>query len=229
MSLNEQTTTVMPSENTDAMNDQLPSHTAEERLGSSSTEASRKPEMDEAVAHDAEKAPGSPVPDDDEYPPPAAAAVVMIAICLAIFLVALDRTIIATAIPKITDEFHSLDDIGWYGSAFLLTSCTFQLVLGRVYTFYAPKPVFLATILLFEIGSVICGAAPNSTAFIIGRAIAGIGSAGVMSGGIILMTNTIPLAKRPAYQGAFGAVFGIASIAGPLLGGAFTSSKATWR
>nr|OQO22595.1 hypothetical protein B0A51_11149 [Rachicladosporium sp. CCFEE 5018]OQO23627.1 hypothetical protein B0A51_10013 [Rachicladosporium sp. CCFEE 5018] len=230
MSLNEQATTMMPSEKTDAVNDQLPAHTVEERLGSSSTEASRKREMDETVAHDAEKAPGSPVPDDDnEYPSPAAAAVVMIAIALAIFLVALDRTIIATAIPKMTDDFHSLKDIGWYGSAFLLTACTFQLVLGRVYTFYPPKPVFLACIFLFEIGSAICGAAPSSTVFIVGRAIAGIGSAGVMSGAIVLMTNTIPLAKRPKYQGMFGAVFGVASIAGPLLGGAFTSSKVTWR
>lgn len=129
-----------------------------------------------------------------------------------------DRTIIATAIPKMTDEFHSLDDIGWYGSAFMLTSCCFQLLVGRVYTFYSAKTIFISMVVLFEIGSAICGAAPTSVAFIVGRAIAGMGSAGIMSGAIVLMVSTIPLAKRPKYQGLFGGVFGIASVVGPLLG-----------
>lgn len=117
-----------------------------------------------------------------------------------------------------TDDFHSLDDIGWYGSAFMLTSCGFQLLLGRVYTFYTPKYVFLIIIGLFEVGSALCGAAPDSVSFIIGRAIAGTGSAGIMSGGVILMVSVVPLAKRAQYQGAFGAVFGVASVVGPLLG-----------
>lgn len=129
-----------------------------------------------------------------------------------------DRTIIATAIPKITDEFHSLDDVGWYGSAFLLCSACFQLLFGRIYTFYTPKYVFLILIGLFEVGSAVCGAAPNSVAFIIGRAIAGTGSAGIMSGAVILMVEVVPLRKRPMYQGFFGACFGVASVIGPLLG-----------
>lgn len=117
-----------------------------------------------------------------------------------------------------TDDFHSLDDIGWYGSAFMLTSCAFQLLLGRVYTFYTPKYVFLIIIGLFEVGSAVCGAAPNSVVFIIGRAIAGTGSAGIMSGAVVLLVSVVPLAKRPKYQGLFGACFGLASVAGPLLG-----------
>lgn len=164
-----------------------------------------------------------------EYPTGPKLFVIMASLYLAMFLVALDRTIIATAIPRITDSFNSIDDIGWYGSAYLLTASGFILLYGRIYTFYSTKWVFLSGIILFEIGSAVCGAAPTSNALIAGRAIAGFGSSGIMTGAITIMINTVPLPKRPMYQGFFGAVFGVASVAGPLLGGAFTDSKATWR
>lgn len=164
-----------------------------------------------------------------EYPTGPKLWVIIGSLYLAMFLVALDRTIIATAIPRITDSFNSIDDIGWYGSAYLLTACGFILLYGRVYTFHSTKWTFLSGITLFEIGSAVCGAAPSSNALIVGRAIAGFGSSGIMTGAITIMINTIPLARRPIFQGMFGAVFGVASVAGPLLGGAFTDSKATWR
>ncbi|OCL01156.1 major facilitator superfamily transporter [Cenococcum geophilum 1.58] len=153
---------------------------------------------------------------------------ILICLYFSVFLVALDRTIIATAIPTITDEFHSIDDIGWYASAFLLTGCAFMLFYGKIYTLYSIKWIFLTSITIFEIGSAICGAAPSSTALIVGRAIAGLGSAGIFSGAVIIGVHTVPLAKRPIFQGLFGAVFGVASVAGPLLGGAFTD-KVSWR
>ena len=118
--------------------------------------------------------------------------------------------------------------MGWYGSAYLLTACGFQLLFGRIYQFYSPKWVWLVAILLFEIGSAVCGAAPNSVAFIVGRAIAGLGSAGVFSGALIIIVYTVPLHKRPAYTGTIGGIFGIASVMGPLVGGAFTE-QVTWR
>lgn len=88
----------------------------------------------------------------------------------------------STAIPEITNEFKSAGDIGWYGTAYLLTMCAFQLVFGKICTVFGIKSVFLGSIILFEAGSAICGAAPNSIAFILGRAIAGVGSGGITSG-----------------------------------------------
>ncbi|RYO86918.1 hypothetical protein DL764_008935 [Monosporascus ibericus] len=126
---------------------------------------------------------------------------ILISLFLVLFLVALDRTIIGTAIPQITQEFNSFGHIGW---------------------------TFLWSILVFEIGSLICGVAPNSRAFIIGRAIAGLGGAGLFTGVTVVMIPLIPLRKRPAFQGVFGSVFGIASAMGPLIGGGLTDGV-TWR
>ncbi|KAJ5206628.1 hypothetical protein N7472_003076 [Penicillium cf. griseofulvum] len=147
---------------------------------------------------------------------------------VAMFLVALDRTIISTAIPKITDDFNSLDDVGWYGSAYLLTCCAFQLLFGKLYKLFSLRVIFLASILVFEVASAICGAAPNSVAFIVGRAICGVGAAGILAGTIMCIIHSVPLDKRPQIQGLFGALFGIASVVGPLIGGAF-ASNVTWR
>ncbi|OTA96260.1 hypothetical protein M434DRAFT_393107 [Hypoxylon sp. CO27-5] len=170
----------------------------------------------------------SPKPDVSEYPDNQKRILIMIAIYMASFLVNLDQNIISTAIPRITDQFHSLDDVGWYGTAYLLSMTAFQLVLGRVLKFYPVKPLFLGSCVLFEVGSVICGAAPNSRAFIVGRAIAGLGSSGMFSGMMVIMFHVVPLRQRPIYQGIFGAVFAIGSVVGPLIGGSFTD-RVTWR
>ncbi|EGD89305.1 hypothetical protein H112_02925 [Trichophyton rubrum D6] len=132
------------------------------------------------------------------------------------------------AIPRITDEFESLQDVGWYGSAYLLTCCAFQLLFGKLYKLFSVRIIFLCSIGLFEAACAICGAAPNSLSFIVGRAICGIGAAGVLAGTIMCIVHPVPLKKRPQIQGLFGALFGIASVVGPLIGGAFTSNV-SWR
>ncbi|KAL4893882.1 MFS general substrate transporter [Aspergillus ambiguus] len=165
---------------------------------------------------------------NQEYPSGLRLALLLVALYASLFLVSLDRLIISTAIPVITDQFHSITDVGWYGAAYQITSCAFQLLWGKVYSLFSVKGTFLVSILLFEIGSAICGAAPNSLALIVGRAVAGLGSGGVMSGTIVIMVYAVPLHKRPLYNGLFGAIFGISSVAGPLLGGVFTSTV-TWR
>ncbi|KAJ5249280.1 hypothetical protein N7468_000731 [Penicillium chermesinum] len=155
-------------------------------------------------------------------------AAVFTVLCLAVFLVALDNTIVVTAIPRITDEFQALQDVGWYGSSYLLTTCMFQLIFGKLYGYFPIKWVFLAGVVIFEIGSAICGAAPSSVAFIIGRAIAGLGASGIFQGAMVIIAYSVDPRKRPMYNGIFGSTYGISSIIGPLIGGLFTS-HVTWR
>jgi predicted MFS family arabinose efflux permease len=172
--------------------------------------------------------PVQPQPDIPEPPSPQKRVIIMSVLYLSVFLITLDVNIISTAIPKITDEFHSLKDVGWYGSAYIITQSGFQLLMGKVYKFFPAKPVYLSGIFIFEVGSAICGSAPSSTAFIVGRAIAGMGASGLISGTFVIMFSVVPLQQRPMWQGLFAAVFAVASVLGPLIGGSFTD-HVSWR
>lgn len=154
--------------------------------------------------------------------------VLSLGLCLTTFVIALDNTIIATAIPRITTVFNSLGDVGWYGSSYLLTQCSLQPSFGRIYTYFDVKWVYLFALLLFEVGSVICAAAQNSVTFIVGRAVAGCGAAALFSGGMTIIGYSVALRKRPIYIAALSSMFGIASVVGPILGGAFTDNV-SWR
>ncbi|RMZ83967.1 hypothetical protein DV737_g1334, partial [Chaetothyriales sp. CBS 132003] len=135
-----------------------------------------------------ESSAGEPGEDDEsKYPGRMALYLLTFGLFLSTFVVALDNTIIATAIPRITTVFNSLDDVGWYGSAYLLTTTSLQPSFGKVYTYFNIKWTYISALFIFEFGSVLCGAAVNSTMLIIGRAVAGAGAAALFSGGMTIV------------------------------------------
>ncbi|KAI1159985.1 MFS general substrate transporter [Nemania serpens] len=127
-------------------------------------------------------------------------------------------TIVGTAIPKITDKFDGLGLVSWYRAA--------------IYKHFPLKETFLTTVVIFEIGSIICSTAPNAVALIVGRAIAGLGSAGISTGGTSIIVFSAEPKKHPTLMGIIGMPYTLVAVAGPLLGGVFSercNPGATWR
>ncbi|KAI8949229.1 major facilitator superfamily domain-containing protein [Xylaria longipes] len=150
------------------------------------------------------------------------------ALCLCTFLVGLDFNLIAVAIPAITTEFNSIGDVGWYGAAFQLGLCTTQTLAGKTYVLFSKKYTYLLYLGVFEAGSLLCALSPSSKALIVGRVVAGVGASGIFAGGFAILTTIVPLHKRSIFTGTINSTFAIASIIGPIIGGAFTQ-RLTWR
>ncbi|OCK76093.1 efflux pump [Lepidopterella palustris CBS 459.81] len=153
---------------------------------------------------------------------------ILASVTLVVFLVMLDMSIVVTAIPQITSDFHSLHDVGWYGSAYLLSTCALQPLTGKLYSQFSLKYTFLIFLGLFELGSVICGTAQSSNMMIIGRALAGLGCSGLFNGALTILSTAAPMHKQPVMLGIMMAISQIGIISGPLIGGAFTQ-YASWR
>ncbi|PGH27422.1 hypothetical protein AJ80_00900 [Polytolypa hystricis UAMH7299] len=155
-------------------------------------------------------------------------ALVLASLALALVLSGLDMGIVSTAIPRISDDFNSVKDVGWYGSSYLLVTGVTQLSFGKVYKIFNPKWVFLASILLLEVGSLVCALAQSSSVSIGGRVVAGLGFAGIVAGVLVIVCLTVPLHMRPLYGGMLGSLEGLAMVSGPLIGGALTQ-HVSWR
>ncbi|KAH6611957.1 efflux pump protein [Boeremia exigua] len=155
-------------------------------------------------------------------------AIVLASVTLVTFLVLLDTSILGTAIPRITTEFHSLSDVGWYIGAYNLTAATLQPLSGKLYSKFSNKYTYLTFTMVFEIGSLVCGLAKSSSIFICGRVIAGLGAAGLFNGALTIISSSVPLDKSPIYTGILAGITQLGIVAGPLIGGALTE-HVSWR
>ena len=154
---------------------------------------------------------------------------IVVSILVGLFLFALDNTIVADVQPAIVEEFQSVDKIQWLATAFFLSGTALMLPFGRFYQIFNAKWFYIFSVALFEVGSAICGGAPNMNALIIGRAIAGIGATGIYTGSLFLLSVNTSEHERPGYIGLTGAMWGLGTVLGPVIGGAFTDSNAGWR
>ncbi|WP_328328258.1 MFS transporter [Kribbella sp. NBC_00382] len=144
------------------------------------------------------------------------------------FLAALDQSIVGTALPQIVSEFNSLDKLSWVVTAYLLTSTASTPLWGKISDLYGRRPLFIAAIVTFLAGSVLSAMSQNIEMLIGFRAVQGLGAGGLMSLAFATIGDVIPPRERGKYMGYFGAVFGLSSVAGPLLGGVLTDGPG-WR
>ncbi|KAK5996190.1 Efflux pump patC [Cladobotryum mycophilum] len=156
-------------------------------------------------------------------------ALVCISLYISIFIYGLDTTIAADVQGSVVEAFGHVEQLAWVGAGFPLGSVSVILLNGVLYTIFNMKWIYIASMVLFEAGSAICGAAPTMTALIVGRVIAGAGGSGVFMGCLNYFSSLTTPKERGLYVTGTGFCWGIGAVIGPVIGGSFVESSATWR
>ncbi|MFG3600249.1 MDR family MFS transporter [Micromonospora chersina] len=152
----------------------------------------------------------------------------MLGLMTGMLLAALDQTIVGTALPTIVGELGGINHYSWVVTAYLLASTASTPLYGKMADLYGRRPVFLFSIGTFLLGSLLAGLSQNMNQLIVTRGVQGIGAGGLLTLAFTIISDVVPPRERGRYQGLFGAVFGIASVAGPLVGGYFAETNWRW-
>ena len=152
----------------------------------------------------------------------------MLGLMTGMLLAALDQTIVGTALPTIVGELGGINHYSWVVTAYLLASTASTPLYGKMADLYGRRPVFLFSIGTFLLGSLLAGLSQNMTQLIVTRGVQGLGAGGLLTLAFTIISDVVPPRERGRYQGLFGAVFGISSVAGPLVGGYFAETNWRW-